>query len=344
MQTFTKRVWTAVGAAGVVLAVGWLLSSLFYGLLVIFAGILFGVFLTQLSGRVSRNTGASYSVAYAIVVATLVALVACVIVFMGSQIAEQATKFVEQFQQASGRVEERLQQQPWWEYASNLGRQAQDALTSQRAVSTATTAVTSFVAALAGGVMVIFLGFYFAIQPDWYRNGLLSLASPAKRERVGAVLDMIGQTLWYWFLGRLAGMAVIGAGSTTGLWLLGVPLPISLGVFAGIMNFIPNFGPLIALIPAVLFALQQGTQTALYVFLFYIALQFLESYFLPPFIEERQVALPPGLTLSNQLLFGMVGGFLGLLLATPLAVVITIALREFYVKDILQAEPVTEQT
>jgi predicted PurR-regulated permease PerM len=272
-------------------------------------------------------------------VATLVALVGGVIFFMGSQIAQQTTEFVEQFQQASGSFEERLQKQPWWKYISGLGVKAEDALTSQRAVWTATTAVTSLIAALMGGVMVIFLGFYFALEPAWYRGGLLKLVPSAHRQRTGQVLDMMGQTLWYWFLGRLVGMAVIGVGSAVGLWLLGVPLAVSLGVFAGLMNFIPNFGPLIAMVPAILFALQQGTQTALYVFLFYLVLQFFESYFLTPLIEEKQVALPPGLTLSNQLLFGLAAGFMGLLLATPLAVVITILVREFYVKDLLQTEP-----
>jgi predicted PurR-regulated permease PerM len=79
---------------------------------------------------------------------------------------------------------------------------------------------------------------------------------------------------------------VIGVASTTGLWLMGIPLPVTLGVLAGLLNFVPNIGPIIAGVPAVLFGLQQGVDVALYVLAFYFLLQFAESYFLTPLIDH----------------------------------------------------------
>jgi predicted PurR-regulated permease PerM len=92
-----------------------------------------------------------------------------------------------------------------------------------------------------------------------------------------------------------------------------------------------------------LFALQGGFDTALYVVAFYFALQTVESYLLTPMIDQYQVSVPPGVTLSAQLLLGLVGGVLGLLLATPLVVVTTTLVGEFYVKDILGSEPVKSE-
>jgi predicted PurR-regulated permease PerM len=340
VQSYAKRVWIAVGIGSAVLLMAWLISELFLGLLIIFAGVMLGVVLAQLSKLLSRLSGISYQVAYAVVVLLLAAVLLGGIGLMGAQIALQASEFVRQIRESGEQLEKRLAEQPWWSEAQALQADAMDLLASRQAVSTATSAVSSTFSALAGGVLVAFLGVYFAVWPERYRNGFLSLVPPARRRRVGNVIDMNVTALWRWFLGRLAGMLVIGIGSSIGLWLLGVPLPISLGVLAGLLTFVPNVGPLIALVPAVLFALQVGTDTALYVILFYFALQTVESYLLTPMIDQYQVAVPPGLTLSAQLLFGLVGGVLGLLLATPLVVVISILLREFYVRDILEAEPV----
>ena len=339
MQKFVQQVWIAVGIASVVLLAAWLASSLFQGLLIIFAGVLLGVFLTQLSNRLSRLAGLSYGAAYGVIVAGLAALAVSLIGMMGAQIALQAGEFVRQLRESGARLQEQLEGQDWWSEFRNLQTSATDLLASQQAVSTATSAVSMTFTTLGAAVLVTFLGIYFAVRPERYRNGLLTLVPPGKRRRVGEVMNRVVAVLWYWILGRLVGMLVIGIGSALGLWVLGVPLPISLGVLAGVLTFIPNLGPLIALVPAVLFSLQIGTDTALYVLLFYFALQTVESYLLTPMIDQYQVAVPPGLTLSAQLLFGLVGGVLGLLLATPLVVVISILLREFYVRDLLGAEP-----
>ncbi len=340
MQKFAHQVWIAVGIAAAVVLTAWLASRLFHGLLIIFAGILLGVFLTQLSHRLSSFTGLSYRAGCGVVVAGLAAMAVSFIGMLGTQIALQASQFVRQLRQSGAELQKQLEGQPWWSEIQNLQSSEMDLLASRQAVSTATSAVSMTFTTLGAAVLVAVLSIYVAVRPERYRNGVLTLVPPAKRQRVGEVMDKTATALWYWFLGRLVGMLVIGVGSGLGLWLLGVPLPISLGVLAGLLNLVPNVGPLIALVPAVLFSLQIGADTVLYVILFYFALQGVESYLLTPLIDQYQVAVPPGLTLSAQLLFGLVGGLLGLLLATPLVVVISILVTEFYVKDLLGSEPV----
>lgn len=342
MQQYAKRVWVAVGAVSVVLLGAWLVSRLLYGLLVIFAGILVGVVLAKLSTLVSRTGRLSYNLAYGGVVTGIAALAFGLFWLLGTNVAMQAGKFVRQLRESGTQLEQRLSEQPWWSEVQSASTSAMDLLASKQAVSTATSAVSITFSAIGGAVLVVFLGIYFAVWPERYRAGLLSLVPPRRRKRVGEVTDTISTALWYWILGRCMGMLIIGVGTWLGLWLLGVPLPMSLAVLAGMMTFVPNIGPLIALVPAVLFSLQIGTDTALYVIAFYFGLQTVESYLLTPMIDQYQVAVPPGLTLSAQLLFGLVGGLLGLVLATPLVVVISLLLREFYVRDILEAEPLRE--
>jgi predicted PurR-regulated permease PerM len=257
-------------------------------------------------------------------------------IFMGSQIAQQIGEFSEQFQLAREEFLERWEESdvPRW-----LGAAAQvtDQPTGlgQQALSTAQTAITKTFWALGGVLFVAVTGFYFALQAGIYRAGFLKLVPVHARRRVDAVVDKVAVTLWWWTLGRLAGMLVIGVGSTLGLWLLNIPLPVTQGVLAGLLNFVPNLGPLVASIPPLLLALQQGPNTVWYVAGFYLALQFVESYFLTPLIDQHQVHLPPGLVLSAQLVMGAVAGVLGLLLATPVAVVLYVLIREFYIKDTL---------
>ena len=145
-------------------------------------------------------------------------------------------------------------------------------------------------------------------------------------------------------LGRLFSMVIITIGSIIGLYFLNIPVPITLGVIAGLLTFIPNFGPVIAAIPPMLIGLQQGVDVALYVAIYYTGLQFVESYFLTPFVAEHQVALPPVITLSCQLVFGTLAGVLGVLLAEPLAVVTMLLVQEIYLIDTLGRDPSEART
>lgn len=207
------------------------------------------------------------------------------------------------------------------------------AVQSQGLMSTLSAIFTVTGTSIAAAVIVIFLAVYFALDPDLYLHGMAKLLPIDRRERFLDVLHMMGKTLWWWLLGRLVGMAIIGSLSTLGLWIIGIPMALPLGVMAGLLNFVPNVGPTLALVFPLLFALQQGPITAVYVFCWYLGLQFVETYIISPLIEQRQVSLPPGVTIPVQVLFGLTAGLFGLLMATPAAAVVMVLVREYYVKD-----------
>lgn len=117
-----------------------------------------------------------------------------------------------------------------------------------------------------------------------------------------------------------------------GLSLLGVPLALTLGLLAGLLNFVPNVGPVVAAFPAVLIALTQSPQQALYVFLLYLVLQSVDGYVFTPLVQKRTVELPPALTITAQVLFGVLLGGAGVVLATPLTAATLVLVRMLYVE------------
>lgn len=184
-------------------------------------------------------------------------------------------------------------------------------------------------------IIVLFIGLYLASDPDVYARGVVRLVPIPNRKRAREVLGVLGHTLRRWLVGKVLGMAVIGGLTTGALWALGVPLALTLGLLAGILNFIPYLGPLLAFIPAILLALTDSTVTAAWVLGLYAIVQFLESYVLTPLVDRRSVALPPALTIVAQVTLGALAGVLGLLLASPLLAVVLVLVRMLYVEGML---------
>ena len=108
---------------------------------------------------------------------------------------------------------------------------------------------------------------------------------------------------------------------------------LALAIIAGLLNFIPNFGPIIAMIPAVLVALMQGPGTAAIVAGIYILVQVTESNFITPMIQQKLVNIPPALIIIAQLLMAPLTGGWGLVLATPLMVILIVLVKELYVNN-----------
>ena len=154
-------------------------------------------------------------------------------------------------------------------------------------------------------------------------------APAARRE----VLEEAGSTLQRWLLAQLVSMGIVGLLTTLGLWLLGVPLALTLGILAALSEFIPNFGPILSAVPAVLLALVDSPRLALWVVVLYAGIQAAESYLITPLVQQRLASLPPVLVIVSQLLGGILFGFLGFALATPLLAVAMVLIKRLYVED-----------
>jgi predicted PurR-regulated permease PerM len=194
-----------------------------------------------------------------------------------------------------------------------------------------------------GNIVIVFgVGLFFAINPTLYTQGLIRLVPIKSRARTAIILNQVGTQLEWWFVGQLCSMASIGVLTLIGLRILGIPMALTLAILAGLMNFVPNFGPILAAAPAVLIALApHGSYTQLnpglagWVVLLYVVIQLLEGWVITPFFQQRAVELPPALIIISQVIFGLLLGPLGLVLATPILATLIVIVRLLYVEDIL---------
>jgi predicted PurR-regulated permease PerM len=190
--------------------------------------------------------------------------------------------------------------------------------------------------ALGGFLLVIVVGIYLAASPGPYERGVLALVPERYVPRAKEVLNRLTHRHRAWIVGQLAAMLLVGVATGVGLALLGIPMALLLGILAGLMDFIPNFGPGLAAIPAVLLAAGQGK--VLPVLALYGAVQVVEGWLVRPLIERRAVDTPPALLLGTQVVLAGAIGLSGLLLAPALVMLVRTLIAELYVKDMLGKE------
>ena len=308
--------------------------------LLIFAGLLFGVFLHALSDWPARHTPVPYRVSYVTVVTLLVLLFVGGVYYMGSQVGQRVDDFASQLRQSIQTADQKISQIEW----ANRNLPSIEDLQQRLVESTSSVLPKMFQGlqmigwGITGALVIFFVGLYAAYDPDLYRNGLVKMTSKRNRSRYEEVLGQTRTALGQWLMGRFMSMAVVGIATAIALWILGVPLPLSLGVLAAFLTFIPNIGPLLAAIPQMLLAVNLGTQTVIYVLVFNVALQMVESYLITPMIQRHEVSLPPVLTIASQLIMGVWAGIIGVMMAAPLVVVAMVVIQMLYLHDRLGDE------
>jgi len=184
--------------------------------------------------------------------------------------------------------------------------------------------------AVAGVVAAIFLGIYLAANPDPVVGWVVRLFPPDRRSRAREILSESRSALLSWLLGRLISMAIIAVLSTVALYLIGIPAPVLLGLFAGLVAFVPYIGPIISVIPPALLGLLGDPIHALYVIVAYTIIQQIESNLLTPLIMDKVASVHPAVVIAAVTLLGTVFGFLGALLALPIVVVVAVLVEELW--------------
>ncbi|MFN6337727.1 MAG: AI-2E family transporter [Cyanobacteriota bacterium] len=184
-------------------------------------------------------------------------------------------------------------------------------------------------------IFVIAVALMITAQPTAYREVALLLVPGFYRRRAREVLLQCGESLSAWMGGVLISSLCVGTLAAIGLLLLGVKLVAANAVLAGLLNIIPNVGPTLSTLFPMSVALLDSPWKAIAVLLLYILVQNLESYVITPSVMHHQLKLLPGLTLMAQLLFTVLFGPLGLVLALPLAVCLQVILREVIIHDVL---------
>jgi predicted PurR-regulated permease PerM len=194
---------------------------------------------------------------------------------------------------------------------------------------------SSTLAGLGSVLIITFVAVYIAIDPRTYRRGIMHLVPHGARPKASEILDAMGVTLRRWLLAQLIGMVVIGAITTVTLLLLDVRAAVALGIIAGILEFVPYFGPILSAVPAIAMGFLDGPEKALWVALAYLAIQQIEGNVLTPFLMKEGLDLPPVLTILGQAVMALAFGFVGLLIAMPLLGAIMVPIKLLYVQDVV---------
>ena len=337
-QKFISRVLTAV----IIFIAALLLVTLIYYaadiVLLLFAAVLIAIFLRGLGDLVRRHTNLSEGLSVVIVSVLLLVILGGAIALLAPSVGEQVKHLREELPRSAQNVSEYISGFSWGK-AIIEQLPSVDQVTSNINTTSFLSSVGGFFSTTAGAVanffIVILVAIYLASEPRTYINGFVKLFPIKRRTRVREILAETGDTLGWWLIGKAGSMLVIGIMTWIGLYFLGVPLSLTLGLIAGLLSFIPNFGPILSAIPAILLAFIESPIKAVYVLILYIIVQLIESNLITPMIERETVELPPALTIISQLALGVLIGGLGLVLATPLLAVIMVLVQMVYIQDVL---------
>ncbi|HZY66154.1 MAG TPA: AI-2E family transporter [Rubrobacteraceae bacterium] len=191
---------------------------------------------------------------------------------------------------------------------------------------------STLASSLAGVLIVTFLSFYLAAMPDPIVEWVLKLFPPDRRPQAEEMLSKMRAKLLDWLKGRLLSMAVVGALSIASLYVIGIPGAFSLGIFAGLVSFVPYVGPIVSVVPPALIALSGNPADVIWVLLAYAGIQVVESYLITPVVMEEVASLHPAVVVAAVATLGTAFGVLGAILALPIALVVGVLVEELWFK------------
>ena len=327
---FATRTLIVIGLLAVA-ALAWEVAEIF---VLLFGGVVLAVVLRSMMRVVLHTTPLRGRWALLAGILLLLIIVGLIALLIGSRVAMQMGQLTQTLPHA-------------WMHARGViehnatGRQLLQNLQSQTDLSSWLSHLHDLATITMGALIqlgvILFTGLYFALDPDLYRRGLLQLLPRAARPHAERAMDAAIVALGRWLQGVLLAMVSIGLVTGVGLWALGIPLALALGILGGVLEFLPYIGPILSAVPAVLIAFTLSPVRALEVAVLYVAIHFIEGELLVPLIQRWAVALPPAVAIVSVVVFGWVFGLTGVVFATPMAVVLISLVQTLYVRAALNS-------
>ena len=321
---FVRRVVIVLALVGLAMVL-WQLRQL---LMVVFGAVVIATVFRALADPLRRHLRLPDWAALTAAILLIMTFIGSAFAAFGREVGRQAERLLDSLPAAWGALQARLGD-------IDLG-QFSDVLPGPGDLVGLTNFALSLGGALATMLLVIAAAIYFAAQPEVYRRGLVLLVPKKGRELVDEALGDSGRALAMWLRGQLIIMAAVGSLTGLGLWLLGMPSPLALGLLAGLLDFVPFLGPIAAALPALLIAFSMDFEMGLWTLALYVLVQQVEGNFLYPVVQRYAVGIPPGLMLFALLAGGLLFGLPGVLLGAPLTVIIYVMVKRLYVREALQ--------
>ncbi|MEO6360837.1 MAG: AI-2E family transporter [Sphingomicrobium sp.] len=328
-KEFVRRVLIVLGLAALVFLL-WQLRTLF---LMLFGAIVIASIFRTIADAICKFTKWPSGVATALSILLVLGSVAALIALFGAHIADQIQTLGDSLPAAWTAFEQRIGD-------FGLGNQLEQLVASISTpggsnLSGFGRTLLSIGSGLADLLVVIFAGIYLATQPNFYLIGAIKLVPRDRRGIAAEAMLESERALRLWLKGQAIAMLVVGICTGLGLWALGMPSALVLGLLAGLLEFIPFAGPLIAAVPAILLSVAVGPEMTLWVAGLYLLVQQIEGNVLTPLVQQYAVDLPGVVLLFSLIGFGILFGTLGVILAAPLAVVSLVLVKRLYVIETL---------
>jgi len=309
--------------------VAWKLAGV---LLLLFSAILLAAALSAMSDGLRKLVPIPSQITVLLAALLMFGVLAGVIALFGWRILAQYEEILGKARDSAHALLVYTRAQPW---GDALLKQANGAR-----ISDATDTLAPILGSVVGGAaryltygaIVIVCGIFLALHSARYRDGALILIPQSHRKEVSDFLTRSAMILKRWLISRLIVMIALGVLVSIGLAVLGISGAITLGLTGGLLTFIPFLGALLAAVPAVLVAFTVSPLKAILTGLMFWAAHFIEGTFITPLVQDESVDLPPVLTIFSTLAFTVIFGPSGVLLASPLVLVIITAIRVFYLE------------
>lgn len=301
-------------------------------LVLLFGAVMVATIFRAIAGILQKYLRLPGRFAVMVAIIVVVAVIGLVVWLIGSQVSAQSAQLANALPQAARIIDGKVG-------ALGLGHPVEQWMRSARSGTliggNLRTVLSSATFTVASILIVFFGGIFLAAQPRLYGIGTIKLIPAARRSLVAEAMEESDRALRLWLKGQLWAMILIFLMTWLGLWLLGVPSSLVLGLISGVLEFIPYAGAITSSIPAIMVALVQGPELALWTIGLYVLVHHVEAYLVQPVIQQYAVEIPAVLTLFALLAFGLLFGILGILLAAPLAVVSYVLVKRLYVIEAL---------
>lgn len=183
------------------------------------------------------------------------------------------------------------------------------------------------VGVLFGGVLslilIVVLSFYLAVQEDGVGN-FLRIITPVKNHEY--IIDLWKRSqlkIGYWMQGQLLLGVIIGVLVYLLLMIIGIQHALLLATIAALFELIPVFGPILSAVPAIIIAMgDKGVTMGIIVALAYLVIHQFENHLLYPLVVRKIVGVSPILVILALVIGFKLAGFLGAVLAVPMAAVL----------------------
>lgn len=328
-KSFVRKVWITGFILALIATILLLIEATFNIFVLVLAGALLSSFFRGISHLIKKKTAWRTSVTLSISVFGSLLIMGGIIYLAGSTVVSQTSKMEEKLPEVIEKVKDEIDD-------TDLGQQVIAQAKRMRSSDELMTFISKFFKTTFGGLgdiyIILMIGAFFTVAPSPYINGIIQIVPPKHRENTKDLMKRLGSGLRKWLAGKLFAMLAVFVLTAIGLIILDIPLWLTLAIIAGLLNFIPNFGPLAAMIPAVLIALSESPSMALIVAGLYMAIQLFESSIITPQAQQKLISIPPALIIIAQIFIGSLTGIWGVIFATPLVLIIIIIVQELYVK------------